>query len=329
MGVAGNDQFQLDGTQSNLKEELGAVIFGEFLSGGAEHQVALSSQEMQQVMRMVSRVHGRFFQRPGGQLCAFIPDAEAAVELCRKLKEFVQELRSLSREHQNLSARFIAGYGSVVVNGDRLRSDWTFHLPALLLKVPVGETAILQDLRIEVYASYPVLGHRIKLNARQGDVTLYIVDFDANDKGGETYKSNVDTSIDAGVFAVLRLTIRGEPRLVRICDCPLPIGRHRSCAIVVRGAMNSRFHGKIEYANGKFYYVDESRNGSYALTADGEEVSLHQERIALVGKGAISPGAPIALQKGDVIRYDCRPAKLSLEQMGQAAAQEPMTDRLG
>ena len=82
--------------------------------------------------------------------------------------------------------------------------------------------------------------------------------------------------------------------------------------LVVQGEAVSRLHGRIEFEKEKFYYVDESRNGTYVLTHDGTEVKVLAERVLLVGDGVISPGMPVMKQTGQVIRFNCSPIRLDL-----------------
>ena len=122
-----------------------------------------------------------------------------------------------------------------------------------------------------------------------------------------TYREHtrvVSANAPAEVYASVTLTRRDKTTEVNPKDCPFSIGRDSSCSMAVGGTSVSRFHGEIRFENGKFYYCDLSRNGSY-LTAAGEEVYLQQERFPLVSKGVISPGAPLLEQTGDVIKYQC------------------------
>ncbi len=88
-------------------------------------------------------------------------------------------------------------------------------------------------------------------------------------------------------------------------DCPFTLGRDKSCTLPLDGNVASRVHGRIEFVHDKFYYVDDSRNGTFLLTPQGEEVFLHRERLPLLGRGVISLGAPIVKQTGEVVRYAC------------------------
>jgi len=104
----------------------------------------------------------------------------------------------------------------------------------------------------------------------------------------------------------LELTHGGNQLKIVAKDCPVTLGRDKSCTLHLDGDVASRVHGRIEFLHDKFYFVDDSRNGTYLLTPQGEEVFLHRERLPLLGRGVISPGAPIVKQTGEVVRYACR-----------------------
>jgi hypothetical protein len=104
----------------------------------------------------------------------------------------------------------------------------------------------------------------------------------------------------------LELSHGGTQICVNAADCPITLGRDKSCTLYLDGDVASRLHARIEFIHDKFYFIDESRNGSYLLTPQGEEVFLHNERLPLLGRGVISAGAPIVKQTGEVVRYLCR-----------------------
>lgn len=106
-----------------------------------------------------------------------------------------------------------------------------------------------------------------------------------------------------------RLTLRhqSQTQTLAAADCPITIGRGASAHYALSGDFVSREHGHIAFAQGQFYYVDTSRNGTYVLTSRGDQLRIFQSRFPLVGRGVISPGAPVAEQTGDVLRYSAVP----------------------
>jgi adenylate cyclase len=115
------------------------------------------------------------------------------------------------------------------------------------------------------------------------------------------------------LFTEIVLRVRGTDRRYRAADSPLLIGRSSECTVQVAAEGASRQHGRIVYEKGRFYYQDDSRNGTWALTGSGEEVALRQDRMLLTGEGALSLGAPIGQQTGELLRFVCRSQRLRMD----------------
>lgn len=109
---------------------------------------------------------------------------------------------------------------------------------------------------------------------------------------------------EGSLYKALKLSRRNKTLILRADDCPFSVGRDAACALNIGGPNVSRLHGAVVHEGGKYYFRDDSRNGTY-LTTGGEEVFLHAERFPLVSHGVISPGATLVQQTGDVIRYEC------------------------
>jgi hypothetical protein len=112
--------------------------------------------------------------------------------------------------------------------------------------------------------------------------------------------------------AYTRLTLRVgmTARQLAPADCPLTIGRDRTCGLLLQGPDVSRVHGRVTHAKGKFVYSDASRNGSFVTIPGGTELHVHNESLMLVGQGVISPGLPAGQQTGDVLEFDSQAAGL-------------------
>ena len=79
------------------------------------------------------------------------------------------------------------------------------------------------------------------------------------------------------------------------------MGRADDNDLVVKGNLISRIHAKVEMRRGRFVLVDQSTNGTFVLTAQGEETFVRRDSTEIDGEGAIGlgkaekPGASLAI----------------------------------
>lgn len=83
----------------------------------------------------------------------------------------------------------------------------------------------------------------------------------------------------------------------------LSIGRADSCEFIVASPLASRVHAKIESRRGKFVFIDQSTNGSYVRSEDGNVVYLRREELPLWGSGAISLGGDFGEDSSHLLHF--------------------------
>jgi class 3 adenylate cyclase len=83
----------------------------------------------------------------------------------------------------------------------------------------------------------------------------------------------------------------------------LGIGRAETCDLVVESPLASRLHARIESRRGKFVFIDQSTNGSYVRTEDGNVVYLRREELPLWGRGEISLGEDFGDNLDHLLRF--------------------------
>ena len=55
----------------------------------------------------------------------------------------------------------------------------------------------------------------------------------------------------------------------------------------------------------KFILIDQSTNGTYVKTGEGQEIYLRREEVPLVGRGIIGLGESASKENGQVVQYIC------------------------
>ena len=90
------------------------------------------------------------------------------------------------------------------------------------------------------------------------------------------------------IVATLHLECNGEQ--VELKTGKLSIGRSPNCDFQTMASTASREHGTFEYKNQKFFYTDQSTNGTY-YCRDGEDpLRLLRESTIISGRGKLGIG---------------------------------------
>lgn len=102
----------------------------------------------------------------------------------------------------------------------------------------------------------------------------------------------------------LLLVFRGQRHELSQVGIEFLIGRSDACDLVVAEPRISRFHARIEYRDGRFLLIDESRNGTWVRFADGTRQRVGETGISLEGRGSIGLAAAPDESNPNVIDFE-------------------------
>jgi adenylate cyclase len=105
----------------------------------------------------------------------------------------------------------------------------------------------------------------------------------------------------------MRLRIRFQDREI-VMDEQRPniaIGRAEDNDVVVKGNLISRLHARIEISRNKFVLIDQSTNGTFVQTAEGEESFVRRDSLQIKGTGMIGLGRLPDDESPQTIRFVC------------------------
>jgi len=103
----------------------------------------------------------------------------------------------------------------------------------------------------------------------------------------------------------VRLRINNRELLVDKQPASLTIGRGEENDVVLRGERISRLHARIEISRHKVVLIDESTNGTYVQSADGEPSFVRRGSLQLKGQGMIGLGRRPTQDSPVTIRFSC------------------------
>jgi len=127
------------------------------------------------------------------------------------------------------------------------------------------------------------------VKGKQDNLVIYEVTWEEEGNATIFVASTNPGSRPEAAPITMELRYQGSARTVEM-GSTLGIGRAETCDFAVGSPLASRVHARIESRRGKFVFIDQSTNGSYVRTEDGNVVYLRREELPLWGKGEISLG---------------------------------------
>lgn len=277
----------------------------------------ITLEERHQLHGIIGRYKGNVVESSSRKMVVTFLRAESALNCARAVRLAMQQLRNPPWGGVGFYSRILLAPAQAELNdADPERvAEMTFKL-SIHLNSTTPDCIIAMDSFLRMLDKPLQPTPRPLVSPKGVSSNLFVLTKDGDSSEDEAATRAAGSLIGAGIglFSELVLKIGDKTRIVNPPECPLSVGRSKTCAIMLEGDDVSRVHGRIEFENEKYFYVDDSRNGSFVLTHDGNEVRLQKERLLLVGDGIISPGVPMLKQKGQVIRYRCAPVRLNIHE---------------
>jgi hypothetical protein len=105
----------------------------------------------------------------------------------------------------------------------------------------------------------------------------------------------------------MRLRLRFDDRELVVDEraSSITIGRADVNDVVVKGQLSSRLHARIVIGRSNFILIDQSTNGTFVQTGDGEDLFVRQDILQLKGEGMIGLGCLPEQGSQHTIHFNC------------------------
>ena len=266
------------------------------------------SKALNALISISKRFQGKLVKTIGDEILVYFIDVDMAVLAAKAIQETMEDDRS--PETVGVSIRIGMQHGSTILENDDIFGD-TVNVAARVASMAKARQ-ILCTQEVALKLKSPELSNnmrpydRLRVKGRNEQLDVYIFSWEAeSDVTNLATVSNFTNSPRDDQTKSLTLTFASEEHPISTETTSYVLGRGKDCELIIQGELISRYHSKIEYRRGKYVITDQSTNGTFIRSSEGQDVFLRREEFTLFGSGHISLGKKVDLKDSNVIHFNC------------------------
>ncbi|MCB1623625.1 MAG: adenylate/guanylate cyclase domain-containing protein [Pseudomonadales bacterium] len=260
------------------------------------------------VMRAATEQNnGTVIKTMGDEVMATFPTANDALNAAAQMQKAVSTSTALEIEGQPVAIRIGCHAGPVVLENRDVFGTTVHTANRMTSQAKAGQI-------VTTHAMVELLSPEWRAATRQIDIATL------KGQGAEVLLFEVMWQTDdiTSMLPSVALAARESRKALRIrlaCDGRevlldeqrqhVTIGRADDNDLVIRGNLISRLHARVEISRNKFVVTDQSTNGTFVRTVDGEEAFVRRDSMQIKGEGLIGLGKVPEESSPQSIRYYC------------------------
>ncbi len=266
------------------------------------------SKSLDKLIAITKRHDGNLVKTIGDEILVYFHDVDMAVYAAISIQEIMED--DSSPETIGVSIRIGMQYGSTILEDGDIFGD-TVNVAARIASL-AGARQILctKEMYCRVKNTELTdsmrLFDRLRVKGRTEQLDVYLCSWeDDGDVTNMATASSFTNPARQNLAQSLKLSYRDDRYSLNMDTTSFFLGRDSDCDMEVSGDLISRYHSKIEHRRGKFIIADQSTNGTFVTTQEGQEVFLRREELALFGTGFISLGKKVDRNDENMIQFFC------------------------
>jgi class 3 adenylate cyclase len=259
------------------------------------------------VMRGATEQHqGTVIKTMGDEIMATFVSADEALNAAAQMQQQISRHAQLKLDGQNVTIRIGCHFGPVVLENRDVFGSTVHTANRMTSQAKGGQimttAAMVERLSPEWRASVRQVEVAM-LKGQGSEVALYEVLWQTEDV--TSMVPAIAMSSKSGPAMRLRLRFQDREILIDESHPNIAIGRAEDNDVVIKGNLISRLHARIEISRNKFVLIDQSTNGTFVQTAEGEEAFVRRDSLQIKGKGMIGLGRLPDQDAPQTLRYAC------------------------
>lgn len=257
------------------------------------------------IMKQLTEMYnGHVIKTIGDEVMCRFASADDCVNAA---KEICEELDAgLEGEEIKITAKIGLHFGPAILAEDGDVFGDAVNVAARMQGISGPEQIITTEATVKLLspelAEATRLFDKTQVKGKAEDIAIYQIIWENED----LTRIEITAAPEDVEVKYLELAFKGqENRIASDENRVFIIGRGVQSDLVVNARLASRVHARIEIRRGKFQLTDQSSNGTYIKTDDGESIYLRRQELLLWGSGYISLGEEVSEGNELNIRYEC------------------------
>jgi len=266
------------------------------------------SKALNSLISISRRHNGTLVKTIGDEILVYFTDIDMAVFAAKAIQEAMEDDRS--PETIGVSIRIGMQYGSTILENDDIFGDTVNVAARVASMAKARQILCTQEIAFMVKNAElsnnmrPFDRLRVKGKNEQLDVYLYAWEQEGDITNMATASSFTNPARQDQVKKLV-LKYEGKSHTIKTDTTSYVLGRGQDCDLLIKGDLISRHHTKLEYRRGKFIIADQSTNGTFIQTTEGQEIFLRREEFTVFGSGYISLGKKVDPSDENIIHFLC------------------------
>jgi adenylate cyclase len=263
-----------------------------------------------EIMRTATELNqGTVIKTIGDEIMATFPSADSALNAGSRMQHDIRTHSALLVEGQPVAIRIGCHFGPVVLENRDIFGAAVHTANRMTSQAKAGQIMITAAMVDRLAPEWRSAVRQIDIATLRGKASedeLFEVLWQKEDA------TSMLPALALGVVASkdrrpkrLRVKIQSEELILDDQRTHITIGRAEENDIVIKGNLISRLHAKLELSRNKILLIDQSTNGTFVTSHEGEESFVRRDSMQLKGEGMIGLGRAPENGSPLTVRFAC------------------------
>jgi class 3 adenylate cyclase len=257
-----------------------------------------------EIMREATEANrGNVIKTMGDEVMSTFPTADEAMSAAKRMQERISSDSALVHDHGHVAIRIGCHYGAVVQEQRDIFGSAVHTANRMTSQAKAKQIITTMSTVERLSPEWQHAARQIDVATVRGkadEVVLFEVLWQP-EEATSMLPTVPWSSTKSKRGRRLSLRCQGQEVTVGEGRKSVTLGRAEDNDIVVKGNLISRLHARVEASRDRFTLIDESTNGTFVQTSEGEEIFVRRDNTLLSGTGVIGlgrvaqPNTPLAI----------------------------------